>query len=116
MHGEQRIGRIGHIGRIAHSRTEAIVSRGIIAYKWFDTLGYPDIGKLSFDQIADGIETDVIRQRANHHAVGFLVEEKGETFSVFSTELRIVTFKKAAPSGSGSKRVGYDDVDLLQWA
>ena len=83
------------------------------AYAWFRTLGYPDVGKLEFGRIFKGwwSRTGDEEPIAAPDS-GFLIAEKGDTFTVFTIGLRIQTFKRTGPRTAAHERVAFEPVAL----
>jgi hypothetical protein len=68
------------------------------AFKWFDTLGYPDVGALQFVEVSGGntdAYSDCYELPPNHHRFAFLLNDEGPTFRVLYTNLQIDTLNKS---------------------
>lgn len=83
------------------------------AFTWFGTLGFPDVKGRSFVRVATGRwrqhEGD---PPENSYVTGFLLEDKGDTFVVFTPALETLTLRKTPDRTPAPERVGYEVRDL----
>jgi hypothetical protein len=81
-------------------------------FRWFDALGYPDLKGTPFVRVAVGESTKRPGQDpevVTHPA--FLLDDKGETFSVLTLDLERRDFTKVN-IGLPGENVGYEKADL----
>ncbi len=84
------------------------------AYRWFDTLGYPALTGRAYLRVATGWWSRRNNDApTNTYLYAFLLQEAGDQFTVFTTDLRTLTFVKTSADTEDYKRVGYEVVDLL---
>lgn len=87
------------------------------AFQWFDQLqlidlrGKPAVNVATASWTRIGNAAPVI-----HYKIGFLLEEKGDSFTVFFTDLSTGTFQATAPGVAEHERVGYEKVNLEEVA
>jgi hypothetical protein len=82
-------------------------------FTWFGTLGFPDVKGRSFVRVATGRwwqPDDGPLQ--NSYLTGFLLEDRGETFVVFTPALETLTLRKTPDKAPAHERVGYEVRDL----
>ena len=83
-------------------------------FRWWDGLGFPDVGRLTFVQAAtanwiqygDDPKTTIYEN-------AFLVADQGKTFDVFTTDLHENRYAKTADGVPECDRIGYRPLDLL---
>ncbi|MCI0459735.1 MAG: hypothetical protein L0Z62_22520 [Gemmataceae bacterium] len=80
------------------------------AFRWFSTLGFPDLKGRKLVRVATGQWSRVNdAPPRNSCAHGFLLAEKGDTFTVFTLGLASRTFKKTPAGTPEHERVGFDE-------
>jgi len=93
------------------------------AFNWFATLGYPDVAKLPFVDVATGGWSQGAGEAPlAHHAHGFLLSQDGNHFSILTLDLETHKFTKTGPlTAAGQpvekhKVVDYQPADLVEFA
>ncbi len=86
-------------------------------FKWFGTLGFPDVKELPHVRVATGWWS----QSGSNPPVmdywnGFLLKSNATCFTVFTPDLSTWTFTNSANSVPEKKRVGFEIVDLRRGA
>ena len=87
------------------------------AIQWYDSLGYPDIDDKPFVKVATapwhpaGLEPP-----HNTYLHGFLIDQLDADFSVFTLSSATRKFTSTAPDVRENRRVGYEKVDLNDFA
>lgn len=82
------------------------------AFEWFDTLGYPDLAGRQYVRVATGYGQQTVDGPKNLYMQAFLLEDKGEEFTVFTVDLFTRSFVKTPPGTEEHERVGYEVLDL----
>ncbi|MEK6235558.1 MAG: hypothetical protein N2C14_12690, partial [Planctomycetales bacterium] len=80
---------------------------------WFDQLGFPDLSKAKFVNAFTGdhfVNTD--GKPTNASDVGFLVKEKGASFTILKLDLREVTLVATPPDTPEHEKVSHEVADL----
>jgi hypothetical protein len=82
---------------------------------WFDTLGFPDLGKCKLVKVATG-ETIGDEHGENTYLHAMLLRDEGPQFMVFTFLLEKKTYRKTPPGTPEYARVGYEVQDLAKEA
>jgi hypothetical protein len=83
------------------------------AYRWFDTLGYPDLTGRDYLRVATGWYSQIDNAApTNTYLYAFLLQDAGDQFTVLTTDLRTLTFVKTPFGTEEYQRVGYETLDL----
>ncbi len=91
------------------SRLEAIT--------WFKRLGYPSLAGKPFVRVATGESASVPNGRSVQlPRYGFLLRDRGPTFTVFFTDLTTVEYRKTPPGTEYLLEVGYQPLNLAEWS
>ncbi len=83
------------------------------AYRWFDTLDFPDLAPCPFVKVATGLtfwKKD--EPPRNTYCVGFLLSDEAGEFSVFSLDLRICKYRTTPPGTPEHAMVGHEEAHL----
>jgi hypothetical protein len=87
------------------------------AFRWFSTLGFPDLKGRKLVRVATGQWSRVNNAPPrNSYAHGFLLAEKGDTFTVFTLGLATRTLKKTPAGTPEHERIGFEEAALARLA
>jgi hypothetical protein len=81
-------------------------------FGWFDTLGFPDLGKCQTVKVATGPVYPSDQEPENLYYFGFLVNDSGQRFTVLYPSLASVTYTKTNPGTAEYDRIGFERVDF----
>ena len=87
-------------------------------FAWWDTLGYPDLAKLPFVEVATGLWSDSEMPGSDPEPMleqGFLVAEEAKTFRVFLTDLRTLVLRPKTVPGKPWQDVRQSAADLASF-
>ncbi|MBN2004535.1 MAG: hypothetical protein JXA21_14360 [Anaerolineae bacterium] len=83
------------------------------AFQWFDGLGYPDLKGRKYVHVATGNWWQSSGSPPeNTYIYAFLLEDNGEEFTVFATDLLTRTFVKTPPDTETHERVEYETLEF----
>ncbi len=82
--------------------------------RWFDTLGYPDLGNLPFVRFAPAgrIRSAFDSDLSPSWDLGFLLADSGATFVVLTADLRTRTRARPPKGGASGVEATYEPLDL----
>lgn len=84
-------------------------------FKWFDTLGYPDLKTCPYVRVATGQSTaSPGKDPEPDYQEAFLLKDHGTSFTVLGLDLEMRDLQKSDLKGLPAERVGYDKIDLAQ--
>jgi len=102
-------------GEVAYASALTPADRKAIA--WFDSLGFPDLAGKKCVRVATGKAMRIgDAPWQNSYRVAFLLEEHGESFTVFAFDLSTKIYTKTPAETAEAYRVGYEVLDLKQFA
>lgn len=82
-------------------------------FKWFSTLGLPDVKELPFVQVATGHWSQREEEPPqNHYRKGFLLATNADAFTVLTLDLAKTSFTNTTSSAPEHKRVGFELLGL----
>jgi hypothetical protein len=110
---------LGEVGRSAQQAvlTPSTAKERAKVFTWFGTLGFPDVKGCKLVRVATGdwyISGD--NPSRNTYLLGFVLEEKGKSFSVLTLGLTTRKFRWTPPGTSADQRVGYEKLPLAKTA
>lgn len=101
---------------IAAAAGEGLTDEESRTLRWFDSLGYPDLGKLPFVRFYGGAWQQVGNDPPEAVAeYGFLLSDDGKTVRIFTVGLATITLQ---PTGAGTpahERVRYEKAPLDEY-
>jgi len=87
------------------------------AFQWFSTLGYPEVKGLKFVRVATGFWSQSGgNPPENQYWNGFVLDEKGKDFRVFTFTAETYAFTKTPQGTPAHERVSYETKDLVEYA
>jgi hypothetical protein len=87
------------------------------AFAWIDTLGFPDIKGKKFVRVATGQWHQFGDEPPrNDYVHGFLLEEKGDRFTIVSLSLLTETFTRTPAGTAIHKQISYETSELAAGA
>ena len=86
-------------------------------YRWFAGLGYPDVKGLKFVRVATGYTFQYsLDPPMNRYWDGFLMDEKGDMFTVMSFPVQVNYFQRTARATPECRKVDYEPRNLADFA